>query len=281
MGLVDSDKRMVIIDASYIMHVMVSSSKSEYEKKFGPMSDGYDVGTDDDFLSMVQTRITRFISNTKKNNMGAMAVFAWDDSKKNLWRHALDAEYKMHRIIADSTKEGPNMYGAWKWYKEHCNGRTDIINVFVPRCEGDDVIARLVERYHSDYEIRVITSDSDMAQLSGKAEVFDMFGKNVIESTFEKFKVDNANDYILVKAITGDKADNIPQVFPRVGPATAAKAIKDKEYFRKKLLPLNPNWSEMLKSNKSLIDMMLIPDEIKAEIDVACDNAMNSDIMFM
>lgn len=73
----------------------------------------------------------------------------------------------------------------------------------------------------------------------------------------------------MTKIIVGDGADNIQQVFPRVGQKTALKLVRDKEQLKKRLAESEDAVKQFM-LNKQLISFDYIPkslsDKILAEV---------------
>ena len=99
--------------------------------------------------------------------------------------------------------------------------------------EADDLIGTLSKRCESrDMEVVVISGDRDLLQLAtehvkiripktkqGRTEIEDYYAKDV----FERYQV-TPEEFIDLKALMGDTADNIPGV-PGIGEKTATKII--------------------------------------------------------
>ena len=92
--------------------------------------------------------------------------------------------------------------------------------------EADDYIAQLKFRFNGT--VYISSTDQDFFQLiDNKTLIFRYNGKKsfIIDGTYlqEKFGI-NADDFVLYKALVGDKSDNIKGV-PGIGLATARKII--------------------------------------------------------
>ncbi len=99
--------------------------------------------------------------------------------------------------------------------------------------EADDLIGTLSKRCErKDMEVVVISGDRDLLQLAtehvkiripktkqGRTEIEDYYAKDV----FERYQV-TPEEFIDLKALMGDTADNIPGV-PGIGEKTATKII--------------------------------------------------------
>ncbi len=89
-----------------------------------------------------------------------------------------------------------------------------VCQIYVPDCEGDDVIAYLV-RYKFQNENKIIaSSDKDFYQLlDDKTKIYNFHKKRIItkEEILEETHIQCKN-FALAKCICGDASDNIPGV---------------------------------------------------------------------
>ena len=107
-------------------------------------------------------------------------------------------------------------------------GNLPVTQVYIPDCEGDDVVAWLVKHKYANTPTQpkiIVSSDRDFFQLmeDPSVKMFDPIKKVLIDSdrVMEQFGVSPRN-FCLAKTIVGDNSDNIPGV-PGVGFKTAAK----------------------------------------------------------
>ncbi len=154
-----------------------------------------------------------------------LVVFSLDGPREQTNRFKMYNEYKMTRQKApDDLKFQLNE--VVKILKS-----ADISCVSVPGLESDDIIASVVKKYSSDYEIFVVSSDKDLMQLltndnmriisfspsKSEYEVID-------RSSFIKeygFEPEYIVDYL---ALIGDTVDNVPGV-RGIGEKTASYLI--------------------------------------------------------
>ncbi len=143
--------------------------------------------------------------------------------------------------------------------------------------EADDLIGALA-KYFTDYSVKIISSDKDIAQVIDKRIEMLIpgrkgggFDKRGIEEVIAKFAVspEQIVDYL---SLIGDSSDNIPGI-AGVGPKTAASLIKkcgsiqamidnphliEKDKLRNKIV----DGTELLKKNIQLITLDLnFPDK--------------------
>ena len=134
-----------------------------------------------------------------------------------------------------------------------------------PKLEADDCIAISVKYLVNKYpncNIYIITSDKDYLQLNAyNVYLYNLAFKNISES---KTSTGNAKDDLLIKIIMGDTSDNIPSVFPKCGPKTSEKCIKDPEFFKKKMGD-NEKYYKQFELNKKLVHFDNIPKELVEE----------------
>jgi DNA polymerase-1 len=104
---------------------------------------------------------------------------------------------------------------------------TPICQVYVPDCEGDDVVAYLARRKFKTDEKTVLSCDRDFYQLLDDPSIiiYNSKRKNYILSkdVLGEYHV-SAKNFALAKAICGDPGDNVDGV-PGVGFKTLAKKI--------------------------------------------------------
>lgn len=113
-----------------------------------------------------------------------------------------------------------------------CTAITRALGIPVGEVEGyeaDDVIATWATQLQPRANVRIVTTDKDMAQLvreDGRATMWDMAKEREVdaEGVREKFGVDpdRIADYL---GLIGDTVDNLPGV-PGVGPKGAAAALR-------------------------------------------------------
>lgn len=190
---------------------------------------------------------------------------------KGNWRFEVLPEYK-----------GTRKFSEWKFVitrKEFGIARdklahdiSTMINsqaIQVDGAEGDDVMARAVEKFHSLYtEIVISSSDKDMIQLKKFPNV-----KIFNSKTYEYKEMEGRGRFFIeTKILQGDKSDNIlgmllPGKKRRVGPKTASviyESCNGNIYEKAE----KEGWLDQYLKNKQLIDLEMIPDPIKHAIDL-------------
>src|SRR6056297_88561 len=131
--------------------------------------------------------------------------------------------------------------------------------------EADDIIATLVKKITPEKEVVVLTGDRDLLQLVGSKTkvVLSKTGVSNVEiynekKVRQKYHNLNPSQLIDLKALEGDKADNIPGV-KGVGIKTGLKLLKkasslEEVYslLKKNKLGVKPNLKKKLQKNKEI-----------------------------
>lgn len=134
-------------------------------------------------------------------------------------RIQLDADYKANRVIEPGTPHADEMAE----FRRQKRVILDTLALFPIKLakhdelECDDAIASLCVDVHHDDECTVVSTDTDFIQLlkpNGNVKLYNPVKKEYITP------VDH--DYVIWKALRGDKTDNIP----RVEGITDGKALK-------------------------------------------------------
>ena len=89
-----------------------------------------------------------------------------------------------------------------------------VSQVYVPDCEGDDVVSYLCRGPCRDLDKVIVSSDKDMYQLlDDRTKIYSLYRKRFVtkEDLFEEFRVKSHN-FALAKCLCGDPSDNIPGV---------------------------------------------------------------------
>lgn len=201
---------------------------------------------------------------------GVDFVFTTDDKLKTNFRKSLYPEYKAQRKLV---KKSYNIFKIHQYIINIIFKELDIEKdydyhiIHVDEAEGDDIIATIFKNLSENYMLNILfASDKDFLQLKNVHQM-DLFGKEV-KATVGKEEV-SPEEYLMTKIIVGDGADNIQQVFPRVGQKTALKLVRDKEQLKKRLAESEDAVKQFM-LNKQLISFDYIPkalsDKILAEV---------------
>lgn len=185
-------------------------------------------------------------------------VFVKDCPRTDIWRNALYSEYK-------GTREETNrsFTGGLVFKYTHMTIIPSIKDKFkcksmrVPSAEADDVIAvcvKYIRTVSPTRKVIIITSDTDYVQLIDEnTEIMTLRHQNMRKKSTGNRELD-----VFIKVVRGDKSDNIPSCFSRVGDKTATKMYKDTSLLEK-YFTSHPNSRQQYELNKQLIDFNNIP----------------------
>lgn len=213
---------MILIDAHNIAYTAFHA--------LGELSDGeIRTGVTFGFLNMI---------NRLAGQFGTDMVFCFD-SKENL-RKKKHPTYKENRLtlrqvemLADGTRDSENQRAIERraFYQQTKDLRGDVLpalgfrNVKVARgYEADDLIACYALKYKDEHKITIVSTDKDLYQLlDTNVSIFNPRTKKMftVKDFREKYKIE-PEDWVQIKAIAGDPADNIKGVW-KVGEKTAIK----------------------------------------------------------
>ena len=152
--------------------------------------------------------------NTIKSNI----IFCRDCPRDNIWRHEHIDAYKGTRL--QNAKFNPNIFrNVYGWL-----GDNNYNIVSIEKLEADDVAAMTkcaLREKGFDNEIVFITNDNDYLQLRDEnTQAFNLHEK---DGNLSKRSTGDAMKDLRIKILMGDKSDNIPPVYPRMGAKTALK----------------------------------------------------------
>lgn len=186
-------------------------------------------------------------------------VIAMDDT--NYWRKDIYADYKNKR----KSKRKKSVVDFDEFFKVANPFIEELEQVFpnvqflrTNRCEADDIVAVLTKDRWSEYDIVCISTDSDLKQLY-KYNYYKQYDP----IRMKIFTPINSKKDLMVKLLTGDTADDIPNVKVRCGKVTAKKMIDEG---LDKIFKDDPEIEKNFKRNKQLIDLDMIPEKYKKQI---------------
>ena len=133
-------------------------------------------------------------------------------------------EYKGTRTVVTTD---PEELAYWEDFKQQKREIIRLVKNYLPvttmfheNYECDDLVLHIVDKYHSDDNVLIVSSDTDFIQILNKyPDNVQLF--NPITSSYRQ---NTEYDYVSWKAMVGDKADNIPGV-RGIGKKTAAKIL--------------------------------------------------------
>jgi len=182
---------------------------------------------------------------TTKENI----LFARDCPRDSIWRNAHAATYKSMRV--PNAKFNSGMFrNLYDYLKEQ---QVSVIDIH--ELEADDVAALTKAALRNNgYEedIIFITNDNDYLQLlDERTHAYNLHEK---DGALRKRSCGNASKDLRVKILMGDKSDNIPPVWPRLGTKTAEKLAELSDADLRAHLESKGAW-EPFEKNQRMIDM--------------------------
>jgi hypothetical protein len=195
----------------------------------------------------------------------------------NYWRKKVFPQYKQNRKIGQEADkfDWDTFYQCFNTIKQEMKTELPFRVIEVPGCEADDVIAVLSQILSPSQDIVIISSDKDLIQIQD-------FCKRVKQwSPYHKKYIDSrTNNYTIFEHIVrGDAGDGIPNIISDddcyVNAQKRARPMRSKliEDWQSRFDVNQPEHFcpdiqsvEKFKRNRLLIDLQMIPEEIKAQI---------------
>jgi len=194
-------------------------------------------------------------------------VIACDD--RNYWRKQVFPYYKANRKKARDKSEidWNTIFEYFGKIKAEIRDNFPYRMIQVDSAEADDVIATLVNQFHDDENILILSGDKDFVQLHRFKNVkqYDPVRKKFITH-------DDPTKFLFEHIMKGDAGDGVPNILSdddtfvtdkRQKPMTQKRIDEAyNDYFGKSLSIFDRNFLR----NRQLIDLNFIPDNIKNEV---------------
>lgn len=173
-------------------------------------------------------------------------------------------EYKGNRRAEEQSPEEVVYWDSFRRQKrtiiEIVKNMIPVETLYHPNYECDDLVLHIIDHYHQDDDVLIVSSDTDFIQVLNKyPDTVQLY--NPVSSSY---RANTDYDYVSWKAMVGDKADNIPGV-RGIGKKTASKILSlegelekrledsrfcaeyNTSYDLIKLLPVNPEGLQVYK----------------------------------
>jgi 5'-3' exonuclease len=249
----DNNKNIVLIDTSYYTFYRYFATYRWFTFK--------KIEIDPENIIENEVFITAFIKHfdadikkivKKWNSSIENIIFCMDCSRCDIWRNDLYKEYKGTRVQSNNFNR--NIFPVLYDYIV----KLGIKQINVDRLEADDVIY-LTQKYLKEKvknDIVVITNDNDYLQIVGDKIV-------LINMQFKELKARGVNDPhqdLLIKAMYGDKSDNILKIASFISKEKAHTIALMDEDERIAYLKENDCYDNFM-FNMNLISFEFIPDK--------------------
>ena len=208
--IINRDNAIVLIDCSYYIFYRYFATYRwfTFQKKI------FDVNTITENVEFVTAFIKHLNSDLKKimkkwKTSTDNIILCMDCPRSKIWRNDIYPVYKASRT--QSINFNGNIFKIFNEYIETLN----IKQIYFNRLEGDDIvyliqknIKELFTKLKIVQKIIIITNDNDYLQLADKnVNIINMQMKDITSRGTKNSQVD-----LLIKAIIGDKSDNIPKI---------------------------------------------------------------------
>ncbi len=277
----------IFVDSSYVSYFNIFSTWKWYKKEYifddndYRLNGDFDPMEDPEYEKMLEYKFNKSLFGVINQSVAFLdrskIYFILDCPKKDIWRNHYYPLYKGKRYNKKyefSLTESFNFL-INEVINNHCDNHNSKV-LDIDNAEADDIIAHIIlNKYKTKGNKNniVIASDRDLTQLCPYTKQFDLHQNEItIESSYIKDKVqdlvedkENIGDFLLYKALQGDKSDNITGFLPRTGPKTAIKYINNKEEL-KKVCKENKEALKLLNRNLKIMNLSKIPDKIKTDI---------------
>ena len=243
--------KCLIIDANNLSHIAFhrskSISKNDKNKISGMM------------LHIFFLKLHKIIKDFREH----LYILVWDSKGSTSWRKSIYPEYKgdkkhdeMIDILFNNIIELKNIL---QYYP--------VQNVEIEGFEADDIIFKLTESLSKEFDVRIVSTDSDLISICQK---FNAKIYNPIKQKFEDIPKDF--DMCVYKSIKGDKSDNIKGL-SGYG-EKKAKILAQKIYLNNNETSgiINEDQLEIFNRNIEIIDISKNPNLKNLKININFDN---------
>jgi len=198
------------------------------------------------------------------------------DDSYNVWRKDVYPFYKANRKKTrdKDSKDWNQIFDCISIIREELKVNFPYKYICISKCEADDIIGTLCEKYGDTENIMIVSGDKDFQQLQRyrKVKQFSPITKKNIKLTQEQ-----AEEYLVDHVISGDTGDGVPNVLSQddvfvSGMRQRPLSKKKREVIKDPLVANDDEVDRNLQRNRSLIDLTYIPNEYKNQILHEFDN---------
>ena len=255
---------MIIVD---LTQVLIASLMASTRGGQEPISE--------DLVRHIALKSLAMYRKKYKNKYGELVLA---DDSYNVWRKDVFPHYKANRKKTrdKDTKDWNQIFDCISVIREELKYNFPYKYIYISKCEADDIIGTLCEKYGDTENIMIISGDKDFQQLQrySKVRQFSPITKKDIKLTQEQ-ALEYLNDHI----ISGDTGDGVPNCLSQDN--VFVSGLRQRPLSKKKRDtikdPLVMNDSEIdrnLSRNRSLIDLSYIPSKYKEQILQEFDNVV-------
>ena len=253
---------MIIVD---LTQVLIASLMASTRGGQEPISE--------DLVRHIALKSLAMYRKKYKNKYGELVLA---DDSYNVWRKDVYPFYKANRKKTrdKDDKDWNQIFDCITVVREELKYNFPYKYICISKCEADDIIGTLCEKYGDTENIMIISGDKDFQQLQryGKVRQFSPITKSNIKLTKEQ-----AEEYLIDHIISGDTGDGVPNVLSQddvfvSGLRQRPLSKKKREIIKDPLVANDDEVDRNLSRNRSLIDLSYIPNEYKEQILQEFDN---------
>ena len=253
---------MIIVD---LTQVLIASLMASTRGGQEPISE--------DLVRHIALKSLAMYRKKYKNKYGELVLA---DDSYNVWRKDVFPHYKANRKKSrdKDTKDWGQIFDCITVIREELKYNFPYKYIYISKCEADDIIGTLCEKYGDTENIMIISGDKDFQQLQrySKVRQFSPITKKDIKLTQEQ-ALEYLNDHI----ISGDTGDGVPNCLSQddvfvSGSRQRPLSKKKRDTIKDPLVMNDSEIDRNLERNRSLIDLSYIPSEYKEQILQEFDN---------
>ena len=255
---------MIIVD---LTQVLIASLMASTRGGQEPISE--------DLVRHIALKSLAMYRKKYKNKYGELVLA---DDSYNVWRKDVFPYYKANRKKTrdKDTKDWNQIFDCISIIREELKYNFPYKYIYISKCEADDIIGTLCEKYGDTENIMIISGDKDFQQLQrySKVRQFSPITKKDIKLTQEQ-ALEYLNDHI----ISGDTGDGVPNCLSQddvfvSGSRQRPLSKKKRDTIKDPLVMNDSEIDRNLERNRSLIDLSYIPSKYKKQILQEFDNVV-------
>ena len=255
---------MIIVD---LTQVLIASLMASTRGGQEPISE--------DLVRHIALKSLAMYRKKYKNKYGELVLA---DDSYNVWRKDVFPHYKANRKKSrdKDTKDWKQIFDCITVIREELKYNFPYKYIYISKCEADDIIGTLCEKYGDTENIMIISGDKDFQQLQrySKVRQFSPITKKDIKLTQEQ-ALEYLNDHI----ISGDTGDGVPNCLSQddvfvSGSRQRPLSKKKRDTIKDPLVMNDSEIDRNLSRNRSLIDLSYIPSKYKEQILQEFDNVV-------
>lgn len=233
-------KRIILFDFSWLYN------KYYYVAEYAAtQKDSFD--SDKDTSEVVLRMLKQFLKIVRNSYKDARMILALDAPTSSLNNIRIFEGYKQNRNKEEKKQVYKDINNIItyinKFFSTHVEGEP-LSFIRSKSYEADQLIASIVRKHCSNYEIIIFSGDKDLIQLTSYPNTYisDKFEKGQFilktdEELFQKFKNSKGEDFTRIstnkrdilkyRTLKGDTSDNLSPVFPRIKDTEIIDIVKN------------------------------------------------------